>query len=132
MSGLINAVVVGAVSQILFYSINKDTISASDLNFDHIMYFALSTFAIQIVFNLLTRKGKIYRLLVEAVVVGILTLIIGKFTKDLVINVLLQQGLSPDYVMETTFMLTGIFIHLFCELTGINKWYTINGVAALS
>jgi hypothetical protein len=132
MSGLINAVVIGAISQLLMYNINKDTFLDTKPDFNKIIYFALSVFAIQTVFNLITKNNKTYKLLIEAAAVGILTVIIGKLTMDLVINVFEQQGLPPRYLMETTFILTGIFIHLFCEFTGINKWYTINGVAALS
>jgi hypothetical protein len=131
MSGLINAVVIGAISQLLMYNINKDTFLDTKPDFNKIIYFALSVFAIQTVFNLITKNNKTYKLLIEAAAVGILTVIIGKLTMDLVINVFEQQGLPPKYLMETTFILTGVFIHLFCEFTGINKWYTVNGVAAL-
>lgn len=131
MAGLINAIVIGALSQLIMYSINKDTISAENPDFNKIIYFAISVFVIQTFFNLSTKSNKTYNLLVEAGAIGILTAIIGKLTMDLVIYVFAQQRIPPTYLMETTFILTGIFIHLFCEFTGINKWYTINGVAAL-
>ena len=76
-----------------------------------------------------------YDLIVEAVVVGIMTVIFGNITGFL-IGPLFKVDLpkvcsswNKFYTMEITLFLTGFFIHLFCEFSGINKWYCKNGFA---
>ena len=72
-------------------------------------------------------------LLVEAIVVGILTVIIGTIISK-VISYNFSRNLpkqckdwNKNYVMEICLFLTGLSIHLFCEFMGINKWYCKNG-----
>jgi len=61
-------------------------------------------------------------LLIEALVVGIVMVIVGlvvrNYTKQL-----------KMYPLEMTLFLTGVFAHLLFEFTGFNKWYCVNGVA---
>ena len=77
-------------------------------------------------------------LLVEALVVGVITVIIG-----LIVGAFVAPGLSvklPDvceswnekHVMEISLFLTGFLAHIFFEFTGANKWYCRNGVACQS
>lgn len=75
------------------------------------------------------------RLLVEAIVVGILTVAVGSL-----VGYLLSLATTSDlpaecknwnkyYIMEIALFLTGVIIHLGCEVTGINRWYCKNGFA---
>jgi len=61
-------------------------------------------------------------LLIEALVVGIVMVIVGlvvrNYTKQL-----------KMYPLEMTLFLTGVFAHLLFEFTGFNKWYCVNGFA---
>lgn len=130
MVNLVKAVIIGAISQVLFYNFSKDVIVES--SYDKIVYLALSSFVIQMTIGLLDSRSNMIRLFVEAIAVGILTLIIGKLTAIIVNSVFISQGLSTEYINEATLVVTGIFIHLFCEFVGINSWYVKNGVAAIS
>ena len=75
------------------------------------------------------------RLLVEAVSVGILTVLVGSLVgfilgKTVSTNLLkLCKEWNKNHIMEMSLFLTGVFAHLLCEITGINKWYCKNGVA---
>jgi hypothetical protein len=75
------------------------------------------------------------QLIYEAVAVGIITVIFGNITGMLVgpfLKVSLPEICSTwnkFYTMEITLFLTGVLIHLFCEVSGINKWYCTNGFA---
>jgi hypothetical protein len=78
-----------------------------------------------------------YVLIVEAIVVGIMTIIFGNIT-GLLIGPLFKVDLpkvcsswNKFYTMEITLFFTGVFIHLFCEFSGINKWYCKNGFACM-
>lgn len=77
------------------------------------------------------------QLFVEAAVVGILTVLAGSIL-SYVVGHFLEVDLPPvckdwnkNYSMEATLFLTGFFIHLFSEFTGINKWYCKHGYACL-
>ena len=83
------------------------------------------------------------KLLIEAIIVGVLTVIIGSivgfiFSK---INNKLQPELEYSkknnnwnkyYVMEQSLFFTGALIHLLCEYLGINTWYCKNGYTVTS
>ena len=69
------------------------------------------------------------KILVECIFVGLLVVIFGLLVSFL-ISPLLKVDLpteckkwNKNHVMEITLFLTGVSIHLFCEFTGINKWY---------
>ena len=77
------------------------------------------------------------QIIIEAIVVGIITVIIGNISGLLVASVLkvnlpeICNDWNKYYTMEITLFLTGFLIHLLCEFTGINKWYCKNGFACL-
>lgn len=67
----------------------------------------------------------------EAIVVGILTILVGTF-----ISKLFQRKVpssckdwNKNYVMEMSLFLTGFTIHILCEYFGVNKWYCRHGSA---
>jgi len=77
----------------------------------------------------------IKKLFTEAFIVGIMVVlggtIIGKIIAHF-LSVPLPQACknwNKYYIMEITLFLTGISIHLLCELTGINRWYCKHGAA---
>jgi hypothetical protein len=76
-----------------------------------------------------------YQVFVEAVVVGLMTILFGNIAGFLVgpmFKVDLPKICSTwnkFYAMEISLFLTGFLIHLFCEMSGINKWYCKNGAA---
>ena len=75
------------------------------------------------------------RLLVEAIVVGIGTVIVG-FIVSKIVSYFASKKL-PDvckewnkhHVMEICLFLTGFSLHLLCEAIGLNKWYCKNSYA---
>lgn len=77
----------------------------------------------------------IVRLLVEAVSVGILTVLVGSLVgfilgKTVSTNLpKLCKEWNKNHIMEMSLFLTGVSVHFLCEITGINKWYCKNGVA---
>lgn len=78
-----------------------------------------------------------YKLLIEAIVVGISTVIMGTVVSYL-IGSLFKTDLPPVcknwnkfYAMEISLFLTGALLHSFLELVGLNKWYCKNGNACL-
>lgn len=78
-----------------------------------------------------------YDLIVEAVIVGVMTIIFGNVS-GILISSLFKVDLpkvcstwNKFYTMEITLFLTGVLIHLFCEFSGINKWYCKNGFACM-
>ena len=75
------------------------------------------------------------KLLKEAVVVGIATVVIGTLV-GFVMGKLFSMNLpaickkwNKNNIMEITLFLTGFLLHIICEYTGINKWYCKNGNA---
>jgi len=130
MNNLLVAVLIGAISQMLFFNTSKDLLSNPEIN--KFFRVVIATVVIYGVYSYLSKNTNLTRLLIEAGVVGILTLIIGKISSQLVIDYIKSYNVNPKYATEIIFIITGVLIHLFCEFTGINKWYTINGVAAMS
>ena len=75
------------------------------------------------------------KLLIEAVSVGILTVIVGSLV-GYILSKLFSTNLpkickswNKNHIMEISLFFTGFAIHLICEFTGINKWYCKNGIA---
>jgi hypothetical protein len=75
------------------------------------------------------------RLLVEATVVGIALVIFGNIV-GFVVGKLFSTDLPPlckdwnkNYAMEISLFLSGALLHLFFELTGVNRWYCKKGNA---
>ena len=82
----------------------------------------------------------ITKLAIEAVVVGLLTVVVGSLVGGIISAtswyprpVLPKEcrNYNKFFVMEFTLFLTGVLIHLFCEFAGVNAWYSKNGAAAL-
>ena len=75
-------------------------------------------------------------LLIEAIVVGIITVLVGQFLGSLYAkNTDLPEickSWNKDYVMEKSLFLTGFVTHLLCQFVGLNKWYCTNGVACIA
>ena len=68
-------------------------------------------------------------LLIEAIVVGIITIAIGTII-GYIISKQLAVDLPPvckswnkNYMMELCLFLTGVFTHLVFEFMGTNQWY---------
>jgi len=61
-------------------------------------------------------------LLIEALVVGIVMVVVGAMVKKFNFQ-------WKSYDVEITLFLTGVFAHLLFEFTGFNKWYCTNGFA---
>ena len=79
-------------------------------------------------------KNKNLKLLVEAVAVGIITVFVGYTISWIISRFLtkadeLNKEWNKNYIMELVLFLTGMCIHLLCEVSGINSWYCENGVA---
>lgn len=77
------------------------------------------------------------KILIEAVVVGILTILIG-YLSSFIIGYFEKVDLpdvckswNKNYTMEKTLFLTGFLIHILSEVFGLNRWYCKNGVACL-
>lgn len=56
------------------------------------------------------------KVFIEALFVGILLVIVGKFT------------LRNNIDIKKLFI-TGIIVHILCEIVGLNRWYCKNGAA---
>tara|TARA_Y100000816_G_C26106880_1_gene588538 strand:- start:5205 stop:5450 length:246 start_codon:yes stop_codon:yes gene_type:complete len=74
-------------------------------------------------------------LLIESLVVGIITVVIGTLV-SLLVSYFMKVDMPPvckdwnkNNVMEICLFLTGVFAHLMFESIGANKWYCKNGVA---
>lgn len=75
------------------------------------------------------------KLLVEASVVGIATVIVGTLV-GFIIGKYFSTNLpaickswNKNHIMEICLFLTGFIIHILCEYLGVNKWYCNNGNA---
>jgi len=79
------------------------------------------------------------QLIYEAVSVGAMTVLFGNVVACLLDFAILSPKLKMKlpllsnkdrfYEMGIVLFLTGVSIHLFCELVGINRWYCRNGNA---
>ena len=78
--------------------------------------------------------NKNVRLLIEAVIVGIITVVVGYIVTWIVSNFNkdakdINKEWNKNHIMELVLFLTGVCIHLLCEVSGINSWYCENGLA---
>ena len=73
------------------------------------------------------------RLLIEAVAVGILLVPLGYLvlygSVELSKRYKSVNRMDKNIKMSLGFFILGMLTHLFCELTGINKWYCKKGIA---
>ncbi len=79
--------------------------------------------------------NRLAKLSLEALVVGLMVVVAGSLVSFLV-GLVFKTDLPPVckdwnkfYVMEISLFFTGVAVHLFCELVGINAWYCKNGAA---
>ena len=76
-------------------------------------------------------------LLREVVFVGFLVLIGGTIISRVLgrfFSVKLPSACkkwNKYHIMEISLFLTGAFVHIFCEFTGLNSWYCKRGAACL-
>lgn len=83
--------------------------------------------------NILTTKT-----LLEAVIIGLITFVIGKIAFNITINKTNdnEDNKKIPYGLDFTFFITGFLLHLFIEIIGLNKWYCdkkcISGVSNLA
>lgn len=75
------------------------------------------------------------KLLIEALVVGIATVLVGSVV-GIVVGKMMGSDLpsvckdwNKKHAMEISLFLTGSTLHLLFEFMGANKWYCKNGVA---
>jgi len=76
------------------------------------------------------------KLLIEALVVGVATVIIGTLVGFIIGKYFSSSNLpkicktwNKNHIMEICLFLTGFILHILCEFSGINKWYCKNGNA---
>ncbi len=62
------------------------------------------------------------KLLIESIVVGFITLIIGIIIFNLSVNKVNKETKKP-YGLNFAFFITGVILHLSLEVIGFNKWY---------
>ena len=79
----------------------------------------------------------IAQLLLEAIIVGISTVIVGSLI-GFIVSLFIKNDLpelcknwNKFYAMEITLFVAGILGHLFFEFSGANKWYCKNGFACM-
>ena len=74
-------------------------------------------------------------LLIESIIVGFITLIIGSIIFNLSINKVNKEKSKP-YGLNFSFFITGIILHISLEIFGFNKWYcnkeTITNICRLT
>jgi hypothetical protein len=81
---------------------------------------------------------KYFYILLEAIVVGIITVLVGYLAGYIVHNLEdndLQEickTWNKNYVMEKSLFLTGFLTHLILQISGINNWYCKNGMARVN
>lgn len=74
-------------------------------------------------------------LVFEAVVVGVLIVIggsvVAKVLEDYYVTDVppICRGWNRYHVMEISLFLTGFFVHIFCEMVGVNRWFCKYGRA---
>ena len=72
-------------------------------------------------------------LFIEAVAVGILLVPLGYLvlygSVELSKRYKSVDRMDKNIKMSLGFFILGVLTHLFCELTGINKWYCKKGIA---
>ncbi len=69
------------------------------------------------------------KLVIEALVVGVMTSLIGMA----IFYLIMKDDIKDDQWGKVAGILValGIIIHLLCEVSGINKWYCSNGNACI-
>lgn len=75
-------------------------------------------------------KTQVY---IEAASVGVLTLIVGTAVSSVLMMLVPRPTDPKDWnkyrIMEISLILTGVLLHLGCEVSGLNGWYCSRGSA---
>ena len=61
-------------------------------------------------------------LIVQAIIVGLITLLIGNIILNLSINKVNKEDIK-QYKIKYSFFITGFILHLGLEVFGFNRWY---------
>ena len=69
------------------------------------------------------------KLLVEAIIVGVATIVVGFIVSKIVYHLAYIRPAMPYHLHALCWFLVGFSLHLICEFTGVNKWYCKNGFA---
>ena len=69
------------------------------------------------------------QLLMEAIAVGLVVVVLGYLV--VYCMSLMKLKMNKDMQMVLGFFMLGFITHLFCEFTGVNKWYCKKGHACL-
>ena len=75
------------------------------------------------------------KLLIEAIVVGLATVLLGVIVGGITGKYLsldtseLYRILNKKHFLKISLFFTGFFLHLICEYSNINRWYCKNGYA---
>jgi len=75
------------------------------------------------------------RLIIEAILVGLINLSVGSLLLYGTLSYILPtlknsfNRCNRHYMFQLILFLSGIIIHILCEVTSINKWYCTNGNA---
>ena len=75
------------------------------------------------------------RLIIEVILVGFMTLCVGSLLLYGTLSYILPTLKNPFnkcnqyYMFQLILFLSGVIIHILCEVTSINKWYCVNGHA---
>jgi len=78
------------------------------------------------------------KILIEALSVGVLTVIVGSLVSYMLSKVFsnnlpkICKRWNKNHIMEISLFLTGFAIHILCETLGINKWYCVKGNACIN
>jgi hypothetical protein len=76
------------------------------------------------------------RLLIEAIVVGVITVLVSQIVTIFYTNhnelPEICKSWNKNYVMEKSLFFIGFVTHLLCQVVGINKWYCTHGVACVT
>lgn len=62
------------------------------------------------------------KLLIESVIVGFITLIVGSIIFNLSVNKVNKEKTKPLGI-NFSFFITGVILHIGLELVGFNRWY---------
>ena len=69
------------------------------------------------------------RLIVEAIVVGVVVVLMGYPSSLLALKMLPMKDDDHRPIMYLSLFLTGLFSHLLFEVIKVNAWYCTNGLA---
>lgn len=71
------------------------------------------------------------KLLIEAIVVGIMLVVVSVIVANLLVPLMTPQHkfFKTDLTFIIVMFVTGVIVHLLCEATGVNRWYCKNGNA---